>query len=140
MCAFYSFITEKKILYPQFHVAQYEVSMVESQIDLDNNRRKHLEKYAEHLPQLIEAVRVVSAEVYKDGALSAKTKRMMALAIALGAGCRNCTLAQTRHALEEGATREELLETLSVVTSMRGTTGIAESLRVIQLLDELGKL
>jgi alkylhydroperoxidase/carboxymuconolactone decarboxylase family protein YurZ len=44
------------------------------------------------------------------------------------------------YALETGATKEEILEAISVVVSMRGTTGVAESLRVIQLLDELGKL
>jgi AhpD family alkylhydroperoxidase len=114
--------------------------MVESQLELDINRRKHLEKLAQLQPQVIEAFTNLSAEVYKDGALSAKSKRLMALAIALGTGCRNCTLAQTQNALEKGATKEELLETISVVASMRGTTGVAESLRVIQLLDELGKL
>jgi len=35
---------------------------------------------------------------------------------------------------------EHLLETITVGVSMSGTTGIGESLRVIQLLDELGKL
>jgi alkylhydroperoxidase/carboxymuconolactone decarboxylase family protein YurZ len=44
------------------------------------------------------------------------------------------------YALENGATRDEFLETISVVASIRGTTGVAESLRVVQLLDELGKL
>lgn len=64
----------------------------------------------------------------------------MALTLALGAGCRNCILAQTRNALNDGATKEEILETLSVAVSMRGTTGVAESLRVVQLMDELGML
>jgi len=36
--------------------------------------------------------------------------------------------------------KDKILETLSVMVSMRGTTGGAESLRVVQLLDELGKL
>ena len=79
-------------------------------------------------------------ETYKDCSIDGKTKRLMALAIALGAGCRNCILSQTEHALDLGATKEEILETLSVVISMRGTTGVAESLRVIQFLDELEKL
>jgi alkylhydroperoxidase/carboxymuconolactone decarboxylase family protein YurZ len=43
-------------------------------------------------------------------------------------------------ALEAGATKEEILETISVNMAMSGTTGIAESLRVLKLLDELGKL
>jgi len=58
----------------------------------------------------------------------------------MGAGCRNCVLGQAMYALENGATKGEILETISVVVSMRGTTGLAESLRVVQLLDELGKL
>ena len=79
-------------------------------------------------------------EAYKNGALSSKTKRLMALALALGVGCTNCILGQTNRALDAGGTKEEILETLSVVVSMRGTTGIAESLRVIKLLEELRKL
>lgn len=113
---------------------------MESQIELNDNRRRHLEKRRQRLPQVMEAVRAVSVEVYNDGALSGKAKRLIALAIALGAGCRNCILAQTQLALDCGATKEEILETISVVASMRGTTGVAESLRVIQLLEELGKL
>lgn len=113
--------------------------MAESQLDLEKNRVQQLEKLAQLLPNVIGAVRNLSVEVYKDGALSCKVKRLMALTLALGAGCRNCILAQTKNALESGATKDEILETLSVVVSMRGTTGVAESLRVVQLLDELGK-
>lgn len=54
----------------------------------------------------------------------------MAGAIALGAGCRNGVPGQTTYALEAGATKEKLLEILSVVLSMKGTTGAAESLRL----------
>jgi AhpD family alkylhydroperoxidase len=114
--------------------------MIESQIELNNNRMKQLEKFSKLRPDVMGQVRDQTNEVYKDGALNSKVKRLMALAIALGVGCRNCVLAQTMNALENGATRDEVLETISVVASMRGTTGIAESLRVVQLLDELGKL
>ena len=114
--------------------------MAESQLELNNNRMKQLDKFAEILPDVLRQVREQAGEVYRDGALNSKVKRLMALAVALGAGCRNCVLAQTMYALENGATRDELLETVSVVVSMRGTTGVAESLRVIELLDELGKL
>lgn len=88
----------------------------------------------------MEAERKVIEIAYKDGALTTKIKRMMAMAIALGAGCRNCILAQTKHALEAGATKDEILESLQVVIAIRGTTGIAESLRVIKFLEELGEL
>ena len=114
--------------------------MVESQLELDKNRVKQLDTLEQLLPDVIGAVRGLSAETYRDGALSCKVKRLMALAVALGAGCRNCTLAQTMNALKNEATKDEILETISVVVSMRGTTGVAESLRVVQLLDELDKL
>jgi AhpD family alkylhydroperoxidase len=113
---------------------------MESQLELEKNRVTQKDKLAELLPDAVEAVGRLSAETYKDGALSAKVKRLMALAIALGSGCRNCTLAQTMRALQHGATKEEIAETLAVVISMRGTTGFAETLRVVQLLDELGDL
>jgi AhpD family alkylhydroperoxidase len=111
--------------------------MAESQKELNENRMKNLGRFAELLPDVLKDVRDQGAKTYKDGVLDAKTKRLMAMAIALGAGCRNCVLGQTMYALECGATKEEILETISVVVSMRGTTGVAESLRVIQLLSEL---
>ena len=113
---------------------------MESQVQLNEERLRLLNKFTEALPNLMTVERPVIDEAYKAGAISTKTKRLMALALALGAGCTNCILAQTNRALDAGATKEEILETLSVVVSMRGTTGIAESLRVIKLLEEMGKL
>ncbi|MBW1856754.1 MAG: carboxymuconolactone decarboxylase family protein [Deltaproteobacteria bacterium] len=114
--------------------------MVESQIELEKNRVKQRDRFGELLPGLKGALDGLKDEVYKDGALSVKIKRLMSLAIGLRAGCRSCILSQTMSALEAGATKDEILETITVGVSMSGTTGIGESLRVIQLLDELGKL
>ena len=114
--------------------------MSENQIELNDNRKKQLGRCLEVMPDLANLLGTQIKETYKDGAIDSKTKRLMAMAIALGAGCRNCVLSQAEGALELGATKEEFLETISVVSSMRGTTGVAESLRVIQFLDELGKL
>ncbi|MFO7862314.1 MAG: carboxymuconolactone decarboxylase family protein [Desulfosalsimonas sp.] len=114
--------------------------MSESQVALNKNRAKNLGRFAEVMPETAKQIKAQMDEAYKDGALDTKTKRLMAMAVALGAGCRNCVLGQAMGALDKGATKEEMLETLAVVTSMRGTTGVAESLRVIQLLDELEML
>ena len=114
--------------------------MSESQIDLNNNRKKQLGRCLEIMPDLANLLGDQINECYKSGIIDSKTKRLMAMGIALGAGCRNCVLGQAEKALELGATKEEFLETILVVCSMRGTSGVAESLRVIQFLDELGKL
>jgi AhpD family alkylhydroperoxidase len=113
---------------------------MESQVKLDEERVGLLEKFKQNLPETYAAESGVIAAVYKDGALSVRVKRLMALAIALRLGCTNCILGQTKLALEQGATREEILETISVNVAMSGTTGYAEALRVLKLLDELGIL
>jgi len=97
---------------------------MESQLELEGERVKLVDKLRQALPDLMTREAAVVDGVYKDGALSHKVKRLIALAIALRAGCTNCILAQT----------------ISVEVVMSGTTGVAESLRVIKLLDELGKL
>ncbi|MDY6790423.1 MAG: carboxymuconolactone decarboxylase family protein [Thermodesulfobacteriota bacterium] len=113
---------------------------MESQMEVNEERLKYLEKINQELPDLMIHESAKWDEVYKDGALSTKVKRLMALGIALRARCVHCIVAQTMRALDVGATKEEILETISVNMAMSGTTGIAESLRVLKLLDELGKL
>jgi len=65
-------------------------------------------------------------------------KRLIALGIALRTGCIGCILAQTKLAVDAGAGRAEVLEATAVAVTLSGTTGFAESFRVIQLLDDLG--
>ena len=114
--------------------------MADSMTELNNNRLAQLSKFAELLPGVFGQVRAMTGDIYQDGELSTKVKRLIGLSAAMSAGCQNCTLAQTMYALDCGATKEEILETISVVISLRGTTGMAESLKVIQFLDEQGKL
>ena len=111
-----------------------------SQLALEKEREKLVDVFNEALPDLAITELEIADKVYSDGVLSTKFKRLLSLAIALRAECANCILHQTLAALEAGAIKEEILETISVVVAMSGTTGIGESLRVIKLLDELGKL
>lgn len=113
---------------------------MEDQIKYNEERSKLLEKFIQTLPDVMTPMEAVLDVVYKDGELSSRVKRLMSLAIALKNGTTNCILAQTMLALEAGASRKAILETLSVVVAMGGTAGVGESLRVIKLLDELGKL
>lgn len=113
---------------------------MESQIEVNKERLRLFEKFNRELPDLMAPESAKWEVVYKDGALSCKVKRLMALGIALRARTVNCIIAQTMRALEAGATKDEILETISVNVAMSGTTGIAESLRVLKLLEELGKI
>ena len=97
-------------------------------------------KYQKLLPNVGKAYEALTSEVYKDGALNAKTKRLMALSAALTHGCRGCILFQTEQALELGASVDEILEACSVAIAVGGTMAGGETARVIQLLTELGKI
>ncbi len=113
---------------------------MESQIKKNEERKEMRDKIIQLIPDVMKLELDQVGTVYKDSALSAKMKRLIALGIALRVPCTNCILAQTEYAMEAGATTEEILDTISVVISISGTTGIGESLRVIKFLEEMGKL
>jgi AhpD family alkylhydroperoxidase len=98
------------------------------------------EIYKKCMPDVAIAYDALPMEVYKDGVLSGKIKRMMALTGALVHGCRACILYQTEEALALGATAEEILEACAVAISLGGTMGAGETTRVIQFLEEKGLL
>ena len=98
------------------------------------------EIYKKCMPDVASAYNELPMEVYKDGALPGKIKRMMALTGALVHGCRACLLYQTEEALALGATAEEILEACAVAISLGGTMGAGETTRVVQFLEEKGLL
>ncbi|MBI9095106.1 MAG: carboxymuconolactone decarboxylase family protein [Sphaerochaeta sp.] len=111
--------------------------MVENQTSINADRKDLYNLLGSIHPELKTTVDAVVSCTYVDGALEKKMKYLLALAVALGTGCRMCILAQLTSALESGATIEEVKDVLSVVFAMKGTSGIAESLRIIQYLHEL---
>jgi AhpD family alkylhydroperoxidase len=76
------------------------------------------------------------SEAYKDGSISSKYKRLMAMVGALVHGCEPCILAQTDKAIEHGASVEEILEACAVAISLGGTMAAGETTKVIQFLRE----
>ena len=56
----------------------------------------------------------------EDGALSAKTKELMALAVGVAVRCEGCIAYHVHDAVAAGATRQELLETIGVALMMGG--------------------
>lgn len=71
-------------------------------------------------PGPMRAFQQLVAEATKAGALDAKIKELMALAIAVGLRCEGCIVYHTRAALEKGASRDEVVETIAVAVEMGG--------------------
>lgn len=74
-----------------------------------------------------------------DGALSAKQKELIALGIAVAIRCSYCTLLHVNAALQAGATREEIMETLGVAVLMGGGPSATYATEAIKALEEAGK-
>ena len=85
---------------------------------------QHLEERLGQLGQELPGPMTGFARLHKKaiegGALSRKTKELMALAISVAVRCEGCIAYHTHDAIEAGATRQELLETIGVAISMGG--------------------
>ena len=110
----------------------------EKQLDLYGSFTKYREKRAQVLPDVAAVQDKLRDVIYKDGVLSRKVKRLIAMAVALGIGCTPCIIGQTKFTVEAGATKEEVLEAASVLLAIHGTSGYSESWRVVKVLEELG--
>lgn len=112
--------------------------MTENQLELHQSISENWGAYKAAMPEIAEAYEALPAEVYKDGELSGKHKRLMALVGALVHGCRGCILYQTENALVLGATVGEILEACAVAVSLGGTMGSSQTARVVEYLREKG--
>ena len=112
---------------------------MENQLEYYVETGKYRDRFDEALPKLMPSYSNFRKEVYRDGALKQKTKRLIALACGLQGGCTRCVQGQTRDAVAAGATKDEILEAVAVAVVMGGTAVSAETWRVVKVLEELGK-
>lgn len=72
-----------------------------------------------------------------DGALSSKIKELMALSISIAIRCEDCIVFHMRAALKHGATRDEVVETISVAIEMGGGPSVVYGGRALAALQSL---
>jgi AhpD family alkylhydroperoxidase len=86
--------------------------------------RRHLEErltqLGRELPGPLTGFARLHKKAIEDGALSRKTKELMALAISIAVRCEGCIAYHAHDAIAAGATRQELLETIGVALMMGG--------------------
>ena len=113
--------------------------MIDKQLDFLDEILRLTDEFKQELPEAMSAQTTFNNEVYQDGTLSTKVKRLMALSIAIRSGCPGCITYQTKLAVEAGATKAEVIEAVSVAMSMGGTTANAWVWIVVRIMQELGK-
>ena len=78
-------------------------------------------------PKPDEAFKAFSQSVFADGSLPAKTKQLIAVAVAHVTQCPYCIRSHTKAAMRHGATPEEIMEAIWVATEMRAGGAYAHS-------------
>lgn len=78
-------------------------------------------------PGPAEAFKAFSRSVFAEGALPAKTKQLIAVAVAHVTQCPYCIRGHTSTALQQGATPEEIMEAIWVAAEMRAGAAYAHS-------------
>jgi len=89
-------------------------------------------------PDEIQAFGEYMKHARKAGALSAKVKELMNLAIALATHCTPCVVRHTKMSLEQGATRNEILETALVAIGMGGGLAYTQTAYMLEALETWG--
>ena len=87
-------------------------------------------------PEVEQAWRTFSKTVFRDGALDACTKQLIAVAVAHVTQCPDCIRGHVRAAVREGATEQQILEAIWVAAEMRAGGAVAHSRRAFEALDE----
>ena len=95
--------------------------------ELDRKRRKLSVETAT-------AFQDFSQKVFADGALPAKIKQIIAVAVAHVTQCPYCIRGHTQAALKAGATEQEIMEAIWVAAEMRAGGAYAHSAQAIDTM------
>ena len=70
-------------------------------------------------------------EVFKAGALSAREKALIALAVAHAVQCPYCIEAYSKESLKEGADLEQMTEAVHVTVAIRGGSSLVHGMQML---------
>ena len=92
---------------------------------------------AEFEPKLAEKFFGWYDEVFKEGALSAREKALIALAVSHSIQCPYCIDAYTSGSLKNGATEAQMMEAVHVASAIRGGASLVHG---VQMMNKAKKL
>ncbi|MEX3937777.1 carboxymuconolactone decarboxylase family protein [Paraburkholderia phymatum] len=106
-----------------------------------NNYRASLQArvadYAELSPEVMKGLATMQNSPVKNGTLGPKIHELISLAVAVTTRCDGCIASHTKKAVEHGATREEIVEALSVAIAMNAGPALVYSARVLEAHSQL---
>lgn len=105
-------------------------------IALHQHLEDRLTQFGREMPGPMSGFARLHKKAVEDGTLSAKVKEMMALAVSIAVGCEGCITYHTHDAIQAGATRAELLETIGVGVMMAGGPGTIYAAHALDAVEQ----
>lgn len=76
-------------------------------------------------------------EVFQDGALTAREKSLIALAVSHAVQCPYCIDAYSNDSLEKGYTEEQMMEAVHIAAAIRGGASLVHGVQMMNKVKEL---
>jgi alkylhydroperoxidase/carboxymuconolactone decarboxylase family protein len=93
---------------------------------------------SEFQPELAKKFFDYYGTVFQDGALTAREKSLIALAVAHAVQCPYCIDAYTTDSMEKGVSEEQMMEAVHVTAAIRGGASLVHSVQMMNKVKELG--
>ena len=91
---------------------------------------------AKLIPETMRGFSSLGTAAKKGGALDVKTKELIASAIAVAVRCDGCIAAHTKAAEKNGASKDEILEMLSMAIYMGGGPSLVYAAEALAAFDQ----
>jgi alkylhydroperoxidase/carboxymuconolactone decarboxylase family protein len=98
---------------------------------------KKFPQVADFEPKLAEKFFSYYGDVFAEGALTAREKSLIALAVSHAVQCPYCIDAYTTDTLEKGVTERQMMEAVHVASAIRGGATLVHS---VQMMNKVKKL
>jgi alkylhydroperoxidase/carboxymuconolactone decarboxylase family protein len=103
-------------------------------------KAEHLPNFGrirEGSPELAEKFFAYYGAVFEEGALSAREKALIALAVSHTVQCPYCVEAYSKACLEQGSDLEQMTEAVHVATAIRGGASLIHGLQMMEHVDRM---
>ena len=95
-----------------------------------------MDKLGVAIPEVMQGFGALHEASIKAGALESKTKELIALGIAITVRCDGCISFHVHDAMQSGASKEEIAETVSVAIMMGGGPSVVYGIEAMQALGQ----
>ncbi len=97
-----------------------------------------LKEFGKRMPETMQGFNQMSKATHVDGALDAKTKELIAMAIGIAARCQGCLSFHAQACVKLGVTRAEFEEMLQVAAYMGGGPSLMTAAEAMLAYEEFG--